>query len=157
MPDPKKIVKQKKKSLKGASGSGKPKKPYVSLQEGHIAENIQFEYIEPNIVSEEILAEIHKTPCSFISPVDLSPKKASHTVHCIPLSPLSISLLPTIQLSSILPPIPTMAGLQAPTKMERIIAARYGPLVLPVPLNAMPTGDYQKYMPKFIGTKGVIA
>ena len=40
--------------------------------------------------------------------------------------------------------------------MERIIAARYGPLVLPIPLNAMPIGEYQKYMPKFSGTEGVI-
>ena len=48
-----------------------------------------------------------------------------------------------------------MAGPQAPTKMERIIAARYGSLVLPTPLNAMPTGQYQKYRPKFTGTKGV--
>lgn len=50
-----------------------------------------------------------------------------------------------------------MAGPQAPTKMERIIAARYGPLVLPVPLNAMPAGKYQKYMPNFTGTEGVTA
>lgn len=35
------------------------------------------------------------------------------------------------------------------TKMQRILAARYAPLVLPNPLHAMPTGDYQKYMPKF--------
>ena len=48
-----------------------------------------------------------------------------------------------------------MAGPQVPTKMERIIAARYGPLVLPIPLNDMPAGEYQKYMPKFIGTEGV--
>ena len=43
------------------------------------------------------------------------------------------------------------------TKIERIIAPRYGPLVLPVPLNLMPAGEYQKYMPKFTGTEGVIA
>lgn len=48
-----------------------------------------------------------------------------------------------------------MVGQQALTKIERIIAARYGPLVLPVPLNSMPVGDYQEYMPKFIGTEGV--
>jgi len=48
-----------------------------------------------------------------------------------------------------------MAGPQAPTKMERIIAARYGPLVLSIPLNAMPVGEYKKYMPKFNGTEGV--
>jgi len=41
--------------------------------------------------------------------------------------------------------------------MERIIAARYGPLVLLVPFDAMPVGEYQKYLPKFTGTKGVIA
>lgn len=48
-----------------------------------------------------------------------------------------------------------MLGPQAPTKLERIIAARYGSLILPTPLNATPTGEYQKYKPKFIGTKGV--
>jgi len=48
-----------------------------------------------------------------------------------------------------------MEGPQAPTKMERIIAARYGPLILPTPFNAMPTGEYQKYRPKFNGTEGV--
>ena len=48
-----------------------------------------------------------------------------------------------------------MGGQQAPTKMERIIVDRYGPLVLPIPLNAMPTGEYHKYMPKFTGTEGV--
>ena len=41
--------------------------------------------------------------------------------------------------------------------MERIIAARYGPLILLVPLNAMPTGEYQNYVPKFTGTEGVTA
>lgn len=41
--------------------------------------------------------------------------------------------------------------------MERIIAARYGPLLLHVPLNAMPVGEYQKYMHKFTGTDGVTA
>ena len=155
MPDPKKIVKQKKKSQKGASGSGKPKKSYASLQGKVIVQNAQFEELEPCIGSEESPAEIHKAPSSFNSSLDLSPSKVSHTVHHIPLSLSSISLLPTIQSASILPPNPVMAGQQAPTKMERIIATRYGPLVLSVPLNAMPVGEYQKYMPKFTGTDGV--
>jgi hypothetical protein len=43
-----------------------------------------------------------------------------------------------------------MAG-QNMTRMEQILANRYAPLVLPNPLSAMPTGDYQKYMPKFTG------
>lgn len=31
----------------------------------------------------------------------------------------------------------------------------YGPLVLPTPLNAIPTREYQKYRPKFTATEGV--
>jgi len=49
-----------------------------------------------------------------------------------------------------------VAGQQAPTKIERIVTARYGPLVFPVPLNPMPVGEYQKYMPKFTSTEVVI-
>ena len=37
------------------------------------------------------------------------------------------------------------------TQMERILVARYAPLSLPNPLAAIPTEDYLKYMPKFIG------
>ena len=50
-----------------------------------------------------------------------------------------------------------MAAAPPPTKMQRILAARYAPLVLPNPLNAMPTGDYQKYMPKFTGEGDITA
>ena len=50
-----------------------------------------------------------------------------------------------------------MARQQALTKIERVVVARYGPLVLLVPLNSMPEGEYHKYMPKFTGTKGVTA
>jgi len=155
--DPEKIAKKRKTSQKGASRSSKPKKFYVCLQEKIISKNIRFEDIEPSIVSKEIPAKIHNTPCSFTSPLDSSPKKASHTIHHIPLSLSSISLLPTIQSTSILQPILVMAGQQAPTKMERIIAARYGPLVLPIPLKSMPAREYQKYMTKFTGTEGVTA
>jgi len=157
VPDPEKIVKQWKTSQKGASRSGKPKKSYISLQEKIIAENIQFEDLESSIVGKEILTEIHKDPFLFSSPLDLSLKKASHTVHRIPLSLSSISLISTIQSASTFPPIPVMVGQHAPMKIERIIAARYGPLVLPVPLNAMPAGEYQKYMPKFTSTERVTA
>ena len=48
-----------------------------------------------------------------------------------------------------------MASQQALTKIERIVAARYGPLFFPAPLNAIPIGDYMEYMPKFTGTEGV--
>jgi hypothetical protein len=39
--------------------------------------------------------------------------------------------------------------------MEIIIVVRYASLVFPNPLNAMPVGDYQKYMPKFSGAEEV--
>ena len=37
------------------------------------------------------------------------------------------------------------------TNMERILVARYAPLIFPNPLAAMPIGDYLKYMPNFTG------
>jgi len=74
VPNPEKIVKQEKTSQKEASGSGKPKKSYVYLQEKVIVENTQFEDLEPSIASEESPSDIHKAPCSFSSPLDLSPK-----------------------------------------------------------------------------------
>jgi hypothetical protein len=53
--------------------------------------------------------------------------------------------------SSPQPNIP-MAGANAPlNRMDAIVAARYAPLVLPHPMNPLPTGDYLKYMPKFTG------
>ena len=109
-PDPEKIVKLKKTSQKGASGSGKPKKTYASLKDKVITENIQLKDIEPSVASEKIPSQIHIAPCSVSSPLNLSPNKASHTVHHIPLCLSSISLFPTIQSGSILPPIPVMAG-----------------------------------------------
>jgi len=127
----------------------------LSLHEKFLVEDTQFEDIKPSVSSEETPAEIHKAPCPFSSPLNLSPKKASHTVQNIPLSLSSITLLQTTQSANVLPHTPVMAGQQAPTKMERIMAARYGPLVLLVPLNAMPAGEYQKYMPTFTGTEGV--
>jgi hypothetical protein len=43
-----------------------------------------------------------------------------------------------------------MVGANPPRNiMDSIVAARYAPLILPQPMNALPTGDYLKYMPKF--------
>ena len=44
-----------------------------------------------------------------------------------------------------------MAGQQPVDMMDRMVASRYAPLVLPHPLNALPRGDYQKYLPSFNG------
>jgi hypothetical protein len=43
------------------------------------------------------------------------------------------------------------------TRMEAIIAARYAPLVLPQPLNALPADGYLKQLPKFTGEGDVTA
>jgi hypothetical protein len=49
-----------------------------------------------------------------------------------------------------------MAGANLPrNRMDAIVAARYAPLVLPQPMNALPAGDYLKYMPKFTGEEDI--
>jgi hypothetical protein len=51
-----------------------------------------------------------------------------------------------------------MAGANPPmTRMEAIIAARYAPLVLPQPLNALPVDGYLKQLPKFTGEGNITA
>ena len=157
VPDSEKTIKEKKVLQKGASGLGKPKKYSISLQEDPAIEQIHVESTDANTSSEEKPSQIHKTPYSLVSPFVVSPKGASPLIHHTPLVS-SITPPPSvIQTSSTLLVTTVMAGPQAPTKMERIIAARYGPLILPTPLNVMPTREYQKYMPKFTGTEGVTA
>jgi hypothetical protein len=73
---------------------------------------------------------------------NLSPPSSPPNHPSPPLSPSSSSSSSTIQV--------IMAG-QTQTRMEQILANRYAPLILPNPLSSMPTGDYQKYMPKFTG------
>ena len=51
----------------------------------------------------------------------------------------------------------TIVGQQPLDLMDRMVAARYAPLVLPHPLNALPGGDYQKYLPRFNGQGETIA
>jgi hypothetical protein len=49
-----------------------------------------------------------------------------------------------------------MAGANPPrNRMDAIVAARYAPLILPQPMNALPAGDYLKYMPKFTGEEDI--
>lgn len=142
MPDLEKIVKQRKTSQKGASGSGKPKQSYISLPERLVIKHLHGENIASSTSSEEIFLENHKAPISLGPPLALSPKETSLLVHHIPLALSFISQLPTFQTASTLPSTPIMAGPQVPTKTERIIVARYGPLVLRTPLNAMLAGEY---------------
>jgi ribonuclease HI len=79
---------------------------------------------------------------SFISNLgNLSPPSSPPSYLSPPLSPTSSSSESTTKVIMAVPL----------TRMEQILANRYAPLVLPNPLSAMPTGDYQKYMPKFTG------
>jgi hypothetical protein len=51
----------------------------------------------------------------------------------------------------------TLVGANLPrNRIDAIVAARYSPLVLPQPMNTLPTGDYLKYMPKFTGEEDII-
>ena len=71
------------------------------------------------------ILEIHKAPYSLGSPFVVSPKETSPHIHHTPLV-LSVTPHPSIiQTASTLLATIVMAGPQAPTKMERIIAARY--------------------------------
>ena len=42
-------------------------------------------------------------------------------------------------------------AIQPPDYMDRIVEEMYAPLLLPHPLNALPGGDYKKYLPRFNG------
>ena len=44
-----------------------------------------------------------------------------------------------------------MVAQQPVDMMDRMVAARYAPLVLPQPLNALHGRYYQKYFPRFNG------
>jgi len=105
----------------------------------------------------KLLSGFYRAYYSLDSSFIVSPNKSSPLVHH---TPLVISAPPqpsVVQASSTFISTTSMAAPQAPTKIERIITTKYGPLVLPTPLSAMPIGEYQKYMPNFTRTEGIIA
>jgi hypothetical protein len=91
---------------------------------------------------------------------DLSPLAFSLNPLLFPIPlkgsfPVSPSRTPSSPSSP--PPNIPMVGANPPmTRIEAIIAARYAPLVLPQPLNALSADGYLKQLPKFTG-KGDIA
>jgi hypothetical protein len=102
----------------------------------------------------------------------LDPIPSSSKTQPLPLktetSPSKLPLSPKIQAAVVpvktpSPPCsPTvhnpMAGANLPrNRMDAIVAARYAPLILPQPMNALPVGDYLKYMPKFTGEEDITA
>jgi hypothetical protein len=100
-------------------------------------------------------AEDFPTPVQGGEPVDWSSVACSlnHLLFPTPLRDLpSITPLRTPSPPSSPPPNIPMAGANPPlNRMDAIVASRYAPLVLPHPMNPLPTGDYLKYMPKFTG------
>ena len=69
---------------------------------------------------------------------------------------LSSSLVNT-PFPSLNPSSSKMAGHQPLDMMDKMVATRYAPLFLPQPLNALPGGDYQKYLPRFNGQGEITA
>jgi hypothetical protein len=54
------------------------------------------------------------------------------------------------------PHIPMVSANPPRNRMDAIVAEIYDPLILPQPMNALPTRYYLKYMPKFIGKEDII-
>jgi hypothetical protein len=69
----------------------------------------------------------------------------------VPSSPVQA----TSPLGSPLAIIPMVGANPPRNKMDAIVAARYGPLILAQPMNALPAGDYLKYMHKFKGEEDI--
>jgi ribonuclease HI len=114
-----------------------------SRGEGNLASLLSRFYKVSYFPSASETALMNEVRRAFISNSgNLSPPSSPPNHPSPPLSPSSSSSSSTIQV--------IMAG-QTQTRMEQILASRYAPLILPNPLSAMPTGDYQKYMPKFTG------
>ena len=92
--------------------------------------------------------QIFTDPQSFRKAKTVSPGK-------IPLFQLKVGKTPFQPSSSQTPPSPKSVSLKMTAQnqpidmVDRMVAARYAPLVLPHPLNALPGGDYQKYLPSF--------
>ena len=105
-------------------------------------------WVKPTIPDSSF--QIFTNPQSFIKAKTTSPGK-------IPLFKLKVGKNPfqpsSSQTSSSPKSVsPKMAAQNQPIDMmDRMVAARYEPLVLPQPLNALPGGDYQKYLPRFNG------
>jgi ribonuclease HI len=101
------------------------------------------------------------TPAQGGAPADLSSLAFSLNPLLFPTTlrnsfPVAPSRTPSPPSSP--PPNIPMAGANPPmTDIEVIIAARYAPLVLPQPLNALPPEGYLKQLPRFTGEGDITA
>ena len=92
------------------------------------------------LIPEQVKLEALKTPSIH-----------SHLLNTVPVNQPNPSTLSSSsqQSGSVQPNTNLRMAAQPPNRMATMIAARYAPLVLPQVLNALPGGDYQKYMPRF--------
>jgi hypothetical protein len=86
---------------------------------------------------------------------------SSSKTQMLPLSPKFQDAFVSFKAPSP-PPYPAahnpMVGANIPrNRMDDIVAARYAPLILPHLVNALPVGEYLKYMPKFTGEEDITA
>ena len=92
--------------------------------------------------------QVFTNPQSFKNSKTVSPGK-------IPLFHLKVGKTPFHPSSSQISPSLKSVNLKMAAQnqpidmMDQMVAARYAPLVLPQPFNALPRGDYQKYMHRF--------
>jgi hypothetical protein len=86
-----------------------------------------------------------------------SPLNFSPNFLLFPFPPRSSTPISPTRTHSPPPHIP-MAGANPPRNiMDTILAARYAPLILNQPLNALPAGGYLKQLPKFTGEGDITA
>ena len=100
--------------------------------------------------------QVYTDPQSFKKAKSLSPGKIllfQYKVSKSPFHPSSSQAFPSSKPVSL-----KMAAQQQPLDMmDRMVATRYAPFVLPRPLNALPGGDYQNYLPRFDGQGEITA
>jgi hypothetical protein len=113
------------------------------------------------VVTKEEETHFPFNPIPSSSKIQPLPLKTETSLFKLPFSPKTQAIvLPVKTPSSPCSPIVhnQMAGANPPrNRMDSIVAARYSPLVLPQPMNALPVGDYLKYMPKFTAEEDIIA
>jgi hypothetical protein len=113
------------------------------------------------VVTKEEETSFPLDPIPSSSKTQPLPMKTETSPSKLPLSPKIKAAVVPVKTPS--PPCSPrvhnpMAGANIPrNRMDAIVVARYAPLILPQPMNALPVGDYLKYMPKFTGEEDITA
>jgi hypothetical protein len=170
--DPKKIIRRRKILEEGTSAA----EPCISNDFHHppIATPVAISHfpITPTVRVSRSL-NFGSFPADFPSPSFTTPPPVKVAAFIeretsVPSSPLLFPFVPrnTPPISPVRTPSPPspplvhipMAGANPLRNiMDAIVATRYAPLVLPQLMNALPAGDYLKYMPKFTGEEDITA